>query len=297
MGAALLHSQQVPPLEAGEHRKVEVLLPQGPRVLVGHVLDEWGNPIADAHIRVRRTEDGRPGMSSSLGRSADSGGRFSVGGICSETIDLQIEKPGFVPFRNRRLEVPASDAVLEFHLSTGREISVTIEDPSGRRLQAVVSAVLAGEAFVLGQELETGRYLLRGLPNEQVTVTARVHQVRYAVQHGPGDPPILIQVPPLGEVAATISLLHTDPDDDTERILVLMPEAGSGLTERRKLVDLRSGEWPLSCVVEGVLPGRYSASVKRVLDPFVSDPPLVDVTLPQPLEVRAGETTQVHILP
>jgi len=293
-GQLIAEGTTIAPLQEEEHRRLEITLPRDPLTLSGRVLDESGNPIAGASVSVTVYLGGKDRVQ--IGGSTDHLGLFSMRGITTGFIELSISKTGYVPFSDTHLEPPEDGSVLEFRLGSGRELEVTIQDEEGQRLEGSVNAKWGNDAIAFGKEIRDGVYLLRGVPDQEVIVTAWVYGAPYTLPHRPGDPEVVFTVPLLGEVSATVDLLVDDQGKVGTLVLFLVPEPDSNLAQRVERLDLHTGGWPVNCVIRGVLPGDYTAVVKRSPDPRKVWKDAVDVSLPHPVHVRAEETTHVQIL-
>jgi RNA polymerase sigma-70 factor (ECF subfamily) len=297
-GEVVLEGMAIAPLHAGEHREIVIDLPREPRTLSGRVVDESGAPIADASVSFstppsRKTPDD---LSMGMSRSTDHLGAFSFGVIFGPTIDLSIQKPGYVSFHDSHFEVPHDGSEVEFRLIEGHELKVILEDERGRRQEGRVSIKRGDGGWIFGSSIGDGAYLLRGLPEEEVVVSAWVHGVQYTRVHSPGDSEMLITLPLLGEVSASIDLLVDPPLDARTMLLVLTPDPGTGLFERATFLEPQAGGWPVTCTLRGVPPGNYSARVVRTPNPTHWKDGAVDVSATHPVQVRAEQTTHVQIL-
>ena len=296
-GETLIDAQAVLPLQEEEHREIDIILPRSPRDLQGCVLDENGRPLADAKIKYMTYLGGkRSGLPAAVDTiQSDETGKFEIKQIYVETIDLAISKDDYVPFRDAHFSVPAEKTIVEFHLSLGRQVKVTVEAADGQLVEAVVIARFAQDGRIIGSKLGQGTYLLRGVPDESVTITARVYDTPYTIVHHSGSDEARIQLPMLGVVAVHINLL-LDAGEPGRVVLTLVPEAESKLFLRREVIDLSTNEWPIPLTLHGVLAGNYTAVVQRAPSQYTWRD-IRDISTLQHVRVNSGETTHVHIYP
>jgi hypothetical protein len=265
----ILEERDLAPLAPEEHREVDIMLERMPRDLLVRVVDEEGESLADSRVGIQyQSIDLDLRGTGSLSKSGTKNGEFLFKEIFAEHVDLDADCPGFIPFRNRELEVPKDGSPVEIQLVTGRDVLVLIEDEVGRPLAASIVVILPDGGAVVGSDLRTGKYMLRGLPDAAVTVTALM-----GATNAPGSAQIKRQLearqaelrivlPAVGQVQGRVALpsgielsakywvwlLAEDEQLGDRAIQVAPPKAG--------LIDF---------AIEDVLAGKYSARVQRLV--------------------------------
>ena len=291
-----LQERDIAPLQPEEHRQVDIVLDRVARTLRGRVLDEAGLPLPMASAAViLRSPDRSPGSTGMTGERVDEDGSFRIEDIYASHIHLHISAEGYVPIEESEFEVPQDEEPVEFRLSPSRTVTVIVEDEVGARLPALVSAALPTGATVWGSDAvgESGAYILRGLPEEQVTIGARVHMVWHTEKHDPLIPRLTITVPVLGEVEVTVHRFG-NIEFDKNCGLWILPTDGSELTAR--YVTLRP-EFSNPVRIPGVLPGHYVAVVRRNLGDYSKDAPFEELSARIPIVVLSDETMRFEIWP
>jgi hypothetical protein len=142
-------------------------------------------------------------------------------------------------------------------------------------------------------EGETGAYILRGLPEGEVSITATVYGAPFVRSHDTREPQLRIVVPVLGQVRAAVNLFDEAQADKTW-LVCLVPEPGSGLVEVYALIEKDGRE---DSLFKGVQPGRYSALVRRYPDGFADMQRFEDMSPAVSIEVRAREVSRVELWP
>jgi len=286
--AGVIQEESIAPLKPGEHRVREVVLVRPPSKLYGRVLDEAGNPLPQAVVSIVSVLPDSPrSMSGRLMSGVDEEGRFELTHIYSPTVWFSAQADGYVKFTDEACEVSVEGTFLEVRLRPGKVVKVTIEDESGKRLPASYvlaslsnAVTVSGGSEVVGEE---GVYLLRGLPDEEVTITAYIYGVVHTRSHDPSNPECLFTVPVLGGVQVTL-LLFDESQIDADWLLCLVPTANTDLAIRYAL--LHNPDFL------GVLPGSYYLVIRHFpkgvehLDEFLEASSHVHI------DVTAG--TQAH---
>ncbi len=297
-----IQEQDIAPLRPEEHRTVEVDLPRGPRSLRIRVLDTAGNPLPQASVTVRWSPPDYPRSLRSLGGGVSEEGERVFSTIYAETVSLSVEAERHASIREDDLEIPDDDSFVEFRLAGAHMVTVTIEDEEGRPVAGKVRSWLPSGELSAGRETpgRTGVYLLRDLPDEEITISVRVHGVSYEKTHDPRIRQLRFVVPLLGGIEATIRRTsNVELDDDCH--LWLLPRGDASLVRRPVLPDVASTE---NLHLSDVLPGEYEAVVRRFLRGEFPDDAwfneldasyFEELTPRVPLVVRAGETTWIEV--
>lgn len=211
------------------------------------------------------------------------------------TLDLWIEKDGYIPFRDLQFAVPEDGSTVRIQLEPGNEVRVTVEDDRGGPLDANVFALLASGAQPYAAKQQKGIYVLRGLPDSEVTLQAFVGDEEYEWSHQGSDPEARLEVPSArGHVMATVWL----PDDlyvADRTYLWLLPDDESGHV-RWGAIDPKAS--PGTTVeISGVLPGDYDAVVRRYVSGVNEGAVHDDVTGHVAVTVEVGRTAVVQVRP
>jgi hypothetical protein len=243
-----------------------------------------------------------------MGTGVEEDGSFTIRALYASTASFTVHARGYVTLSIEDYELPADDTPVEFRLERGHDVTVRVSDRKGRPVQARVYAQLPGE--ILGSlarkmESETGTYLLRDLPGQQVVIEARVHGVNYRVLHDALAPELTIEVPVLGALEAKIQGAAQLELDAASCHLWLFPQDGTDLVRRFALLD-PTGQSPV--LLPDILPGTYHAVLRRWHRPEEIPPELSDtwfedfpgeqfeeLTPLVPVTIRPTETTCIEL--
>ena len=304
----LLLERDIAPLAPKEWRIVDIDLGEGPREFHGKLVDEAGNPVRRASIMVSLFPTGeKRGGSRNMSTGVEEDGSFTISGLYTPTVSFSVHAQGYVTLSIKDYELPADERQVEFRLESGHDVLVHIADEEGRPVPARVRVRLLGEtqpSYVRAAESELGAYLLRDLPEEEVTIHARVHGVSYSRPHDPRIPELQIEVPVLGALEATIrNAAESELDDNCH--LWLFPQGGSDLVRRYGILD-PTGESPV--LLPDILLGTYEAVLRRwhrpeeipseLSDTWFEEYPdeqFEELTPRVPVMIEAGKTTRVEI--
>ena len=295
-GTPVVEKMHIPPLHHEEYRKLEVVMPRAPTAFSGVVLDDAGRPLTDAQVKISFKDPGDVYRSrSSIGQGTDSLGQFTIADIYCENLDILIQCTGFVPFHDGQFKVPTDGSISEFRLQSGRDLLETLEREAGGLVDGTELAVLRDDIHVIADRLGAGEYRLRGLPRENVTITASVFNTSYLQAVGPMERETRITVPALGRVEALITLLDDPQREAAAYYLALIPDSDSSLSERWEPVDYQQSIWPVSVIVENVLPGNYKAVIKWEYGDVWSEPVFLDASSPISFTVAQNKVTNLQI--
>jgi len=138
---------------------------QGEVSVSGRVLDRFGAAVAGARV-ITAADTGFP-VDLELERQfpwlrrqrveTDADGRFHLDGVQPGSMQIAVRAPGFAPFDQRGLSVPAADTELDpFVVARGAILSGIVVDPDARPVAGarVVRAPLEGGGFFLAGERE-----------------------------------------------------------------------------------------------------------------------------------------------
>ncbi len=291
-----IQEQTIAPLGPEEHRRIEVVLVEGAKTVRGRVLNEAGEPIPHASVGVFHVApDSRPGSSQGSGGSVEDDGSFEIPYVYATHIHINADADGYVPFRDREYEVPVDGEELVVRLAKGHVVTVVLEEECGKRQTGQVWSDLPNGAGAYGQKVEgeTGVYLVRGLPDEEVTIQARVYWTVHERVHDPLVPNLTITIPTLGEVEATVRRFG-DLELDGECGLWILPVDDEGL--RRRYAELEQ-DFTNPVRIPGVLPGRYEAVVQRYLGGYYEEARFDELSPRIPIVILPGEPTRFEVWP
>ncbi len=302
---SVLEERDILPLATGEWRILEVVLGEGSWEFRGRIVDEAGDPVHRANISRRFPPAGKTQLSSSMGVEQD--GSFTIRGLFDSTVSFTASAPGYSTLSVVDLPVPTNESPVLFRLERGHDVLVRVADKAGHPVRARIYArepngVLG--SLGRGKELELGSYLLRDLPGTQLVIDARVHGVIRPIEHNGLVPELMIEVPVLAALEATIpDALGSELDDNC--LLWLFPDGETDLVRRYRVLDLK-GSAPT--VLSDLLPGSYLAVLRRWNRPEEISPDLDDAWFEEypddqfeeltprvPVTVRAGKTTRIVI--
>ncbi|MCI0589289.1 MAG: sigma-70 family RNA polymerase sigma factor [Planctomycetes bacterium] len=281
----VVEERELPPLGEFETRVVEAVIRTRPRDFRGRVLDEEGRPLAGAQVRVEIRPFG-------AGVQTDATGSFRMEKLYADRARVTISSVGFVARAFEDLRIPEDGTPLEFRLTRGHQVVVSVEDEEGRPTSAQVR-ILGG--LVIGvRPLDEGRYELSGLPADDVVIQARVGGRTYDVAHSPRIPEARIVVPVHGSVEVSLDPSFDLGDDETSRV-VLIPKEGD--LPRREAILFRDRIPEDRVLFPDVLPGSYEACVQR--DLRKDGPPAADqredLSRRVPVVVKPRERVEVSI--
>jgi hypothetical protein len=263
----------------------ELELPGGVR---GQVLDEQGRPVLGAGISTCIACDMRIATS-------DLDGVFLINTARRSTIDVEVYKRGFVPFRVRDWDVRSGRA-LEARLARGRDLRLVAVDAQDRPIDGVVLRAEI-DGFGLVAQIESGPigvFTLRDLPEGIVQLAWNVGGVRYLQTQRSDAGLARIVLPEHGRLDATWQW-RAALDNKLEYRLLLRPLDAAlpvliGWTPSPERVE--------SCVFPSVLPGEYELGFEvRRPSEAAQEAAYAPLHAPTQLRVSGGTTTQVKLMP
>jgi len=291
----ILVERELAPLGEEEHRDEDIDLDRVPRTLRGRVVDEQGQPLAQASAGIdSKLLDLSYHGGQSFSRSLDEDGGFEFPEIFAERVSFHARCDGYIPFRDAELEVPSDETPIEIVLAKGREALVIVEDEKGRAIEAAVVASLPGGAVALSRTLKKGHYMLHGLPDAAVTVTAMLEQTHHRKELGARDSELRITLPVAGRVEGTVTMPPGLEPDARCRVW-LVPEDGQMYARWSWTPSNEPGTRDFS--IEHVLPGRYKAVVRRQDLSRIPEVVYEDVGGHVWIEVESERTTRVELRP
>ncbi len=289
-----IQAQTIAPLAPEEHRRIEVVLVERSKTARGRVVDEADQPLPHASVSVTHVPpDERPGHSWTIGGSVEDDGSFEISHIYATHIYISARADGYVPFCAREYEVPLDGEELVVRLAEGHAVTVIFEEECGKRQTGWIWSDLPNGAIAGGHpvEGETGVYLVRGLPDEEVTIKAELHWTVHERVHDPLVPNLTITIPTLGEVEATVHRF-SDLELDDQCGLWILPVDGEG---RRRRDAVLEQDFTNPVRIPGVLPGRYEAVVQRYLGGYYEEARFEELSPRLSIEILPGEPTRFEI--
>jgi len=287
----------IAPLRPREHRTMDIVIDRAGHDLHCRVLDDAGVPLVGAAVSIHFPARNRPGIGSGIASGTDQNGNIVLKGIYTDTVDLSVRKEGFVPLRVSDLVVPRDDSLVTLRLERGLDVEVTVQLESGQPVQGSVNGHLDSGAVATGVELAPGRFLIRGLPDDVITIRAVTVEATVDVRHDSGIPTLSITLPDPGNVEATLRLRPDASVPPTGCALLLVPGLDPRDSRaRRRWIDLRTDPRSsrVSASIPDVLPGRYSAVLAEAGE---TGEPRKELTPRVEIEVESRSTTQVAIGP
>lgn len=281
----------------------------------GRTVDASGAPVADVRVEARRD-----GATSELSYGFDEEGAGLDGALTRSSADGRFEVAGLAP-GSYRLATPeerstqragndaaSAEGEAPLHplgtraallIVERHRVTIVVQDEAGEPLPAASVLLHCGERVASGALDEAGRLVAHGRAGEQL------------VAHATAE----------GRVAAEGVVTFSEPADDLELVLTLLPEGGRvgaialavvddegrriepvAVTLRLPLGGLVEGWYQQPLVapwrMERVPPGRYQLELfagARIAGALVDSGSCFKTTLA--VEVREGETTEVTARP
>jgi len=87
--------------------------------LYGQVVDQNGDPVAGASIKIYPLEGPSPDHGRVLTQTADAGGRFHVTGLKAASVGIDASHPGYIPLSDLGPAKPASGRVIDYDSPSG----------------------------------------------------------------------------------------------------------------------------------------------------------------------------------
>jgi len=288
--SGVIQEESIPPLQPREHRIQRVVLAMEAKTLSGRVLDEGGQPIPEAWVKITWIESDTPERGYTRAIPVDKDGSFRIAGIYSPTVYLSAEADGFAKYVDPVFPVPQEDCYVEIRLSPGNTVKVTVEDDQGKRLSATLFSVLPnGVDASMGQQVEgqEGTYLMHGLPSGPITLRAYIGAIPHEQTHDGRIPECRFVVPQSGEVHVNVRLFDESQVDELW-LLTLIPNFEGGPPERYAYM--------YDPVFSYVVPGSYTLVMRRFPRGFGDKSEFEEKSLPVPIQVHKGERADVEVL-
>ncbi|MEW6071206.1 MAG: carboxypeptidase-like regulatory domain-containing protein [Planctomycetota bacterium] len=288
--SGVIQEESIPPLQPREHRIQEVALAREPRTLSGRVLDESGNPLPQAWVKLTWFESDFPEREYTMPKRVDEDGCFRLTDLYGPTVYLSADADGFAKYVDPEFPLPQEDSYIEIRLSRGNTVTVTVEDDVGRRLPATVFAVLPNGATVsMGQQVEEqeGVYVMHGVPNGPITLRAYIAAIPHDQTHDGRVPECRFVVPVSGELHVRVRLFDESQVDE-RWLLTLTPNFEGGPPVRYAYL--------YDPVFPYVTPGSYTLVMRRFPRGFGDKSEFEEKSLPVPIQVHQGERVEVEVL-
>jgi hypothetical protein len=285
----VMHVGSLGSIASTEHRRVVVHLEAAGRGLEGHVRSEDGQPLANAHVSLRRSwED-------SASVDTDGSGRFHFWLVPEGSLELSASHPGWVTCDVKDVSASNASTPIDIRLERGHDLAIDVVDPRGRPVPDVHVRARpdARSRWRGGIPDRRGGYVVRDLPLAPCTVVVDVSGRSFERMHDLREPRLRVELPVLGKVA--FHWQHSvDTADDRAVSVRLRPVAP----------DAEALDWQMGSVAEGahtfesVFPGEYTISIDR-WSHASDDAPVVwtPIMPPQHVTVVADETVRVDLRP
>lgn len=250
-----LAEQAVSPLAEGEQRRIELRIdPAALRSVSGIVLDARGAPLPGAAVRIMR-----PGWKGTEGARTGDDGAFRLR-TASDRATLVVQHGQHAPLVASDLAAGEEPHLLR--LASGATLTVEVVDSIGRPFQPrFVGAEVAGGALVIhGEATGQGTYVLRHLPEEELTLAAHVGAHRIERRLDPAALPVArIEVPATVDL---VVLVAGAPEPGlAERITLRLESLGTG--PATQLFEDLHGQGEVEVRFSTLLPGAYELQVLR----------------------------------
>lgn len=273
-------------LGSGETRIVRLLLDRRLAPLLGRCIDSNGRPVVGAQIQIAGGEE-------LVILESDAEGRFASPPLIERSLNLQATAAGFVSLA---LEDVSSAEPLELVLERGRSLVVQMLDGRGERIEVgELDAHLPGaQASWTADRTRGGTWSFQGIPGVPLELEFRWHGRSITAGVDATSEAYDWKLPELGQLEvdgpAFVGAL-----EETCSLLLESVEQERGVVEQHdvpKDADLKLALSPW--------PGRYR--LRRVVRTWVDigngfrkPVDARDVGEPIEVEVRAGETTRIHL--
>ncbi len=170
------------------------------RSLVGKILDGNSRPIEGAKVVI--AAPGAPYFDPRENRMtrSDSRGNFAVQDIFAASIAVRISKEGFASAYLDPLDLASSKRPVEFVLSPGKPLTVSLLNSNGDLVDALSMEILEeGRQIRRGQWREKGIFDFTDLPDRPLMLLAKVGGREFREKVVPGTH--ALQLPPSGSLA------------------------------------------------------------------------------------------------
>lgn len=267
----------------GEGLVHEVTFDREPFEVRGRVVDEAGEPIPGARVRLGRG-----------GGRTDGEGRFVLGPLfpSPESASLEVQAAGHPSLLLEEIQQSSDLDLGDLVLPRGRTIEVEVLEETGApAVGAEARAYSDGYVIPRSTELEPGLLSLGALPPGPVRIELRHAYRTYSQELAPGSTRIAFEVPGTGALELRIPQSRSFPEGRrVRRNAVITSTSDPELTFKFRFgEDSGLGTGPIR-----VLPGTYTVQVEQVLfgDSETEESPSPGEWS---FEVRAGQTTTLEL--
>ncbi len=268
---------------AGERLTVALGVMEELHTFALRVVDQQGDPVSRADVELALSVRDTRWRHYMNGRT-DAQGRIEIPRLVRATYLLEVSKSGYLPVARDGLQLQEEELVLV--LERGLDVSVHVKDAAGN---AVPGGRITCNEIGEAKESEAGRIDLRGLPDQPVELTLYLGGARYGLHLDPRQGDVEIVLPEHGSAVVRWAQPPGADWSDFMRVL-LVPEDGSQPPVEWTVANTPDGEWTFPVVATGA----YQAVLVRDGE---SEDEVYDLTQRARIEVRAGETARVELVP
>jgi hypothetical protein len=197
--------------------KTVTLRTQGmPQRFVGVVRTGGGAPIDGAVVAMRVHESVEPRGDTSSGAE----GRFEIEGIFALSVNIRIDKEGFVPFSQNDVPVPPAGAQLDFVLTPSYDVTIFLVDENGQLVSdpaditVVVPNEIEPQPYMVEpytEIAESGAYLGFDLPPGPIQIQVTIGDTYVVSDHDSRQAVARILIPRSGTAEILWRRVEGDP--------------------------------------------------------------------------------------
>lgn len=274
-------------LRAKETRKINLEIAFAPVTLSGSVVDDSGLVVPGAMVWVS-TSRGQ-----SIGSETNEQGQFSIAGIGAPQVAIEVTKEGYVTYYDAEFTVPFSGACLPIALQAGRNLTIYVEDETGREILGMHCRYNGVSMDVDGKE--SGGQIINNAPRSAFQMEWLLGGNQGFVEVPANVTEFSIEVPAMASVGFDV---HSEALDDGRFFRIELVAQGFDLPGReggviRKGVFLSKMETQVTLEVPALMPGLYLVRfLSRPLGPGAEQQLISEVG---PVEFVAGENPRIPL--
>ncbi|HUR26957.1 MAG TPA: carboxypeptidase-like regulatory domain-containing protein [Planctomycetota bacterium] len=253
-GGPELDALDVEPLAPGEHRFVQMRMPQGGRSFRVRMLSPDGAPLLGARVEVTNFANG----GSRESYAADEQGEVELESMFGERFTLVAHAEGFPskPVLLTAFPTTRVDIVLE----PAHSVEVELVWPDGRSFEAPAQvSALVGRRFERAIPLRAGLYRIDHLPGREVRLWISAASFTASPLHDARVPRVLVSIGHVGSVTARMKPPTTSAPK-LWSVALALPGSASDLT-RTDIGALGPGD--MQATLNGIAFGTYDAWLEQ----------------------------------